>query len=314
LKSAFYIACFFFGLFIIPTPFYAQEDPNPDLDVENSAEVFLEAYSDDFQENFFEALKQKGIENYDKAINSLLKCKQLDATNSVVDHELAKVYYETKQYPLAEEYALTAVTSEPDNLWYADTLISILQKQGKSIETMTAELPFDQPEFSENVASLYFKKGNYETALAVLKEVEQSSFSTALSAKINDSIEKREAHTTTTSLAFEKPHGASNPFEDYKVRMEGLIQADSLPLLQQLSEEALESYPAQPYFYFAQGYALNKMGKHQEAVEILETALDYLIDDTSLENKIFQELADAYTSLNNAVKANTYLRKIKPGF
>lgn len=304
------------GFLLIPIQTYAQENPapDPDLDVENSAEVFLEAYSDDFQENFFEALKQKGIENYDKAINLFLKCKQLDASNRVVDHELAKVYYETKQYPLAEEYALTAVTSEPENLWYADTLISILQKQGKSIETMMTELPFDQPEFSENVASLYFKKGNYETALAVLEEVKQSSFSTTLTAKINDSIEKREAYTTTTSLAFEKPNDASNPFEDYKVRMEGLIQADSLPLLQQLSEEALESYPAQPYFYFAQGYALNKMGKHQEAVEILETALDYLIDDTSLENQIFQELADAYTSLNNAVKANTYLRKIKPGF
>lgn len=302
------------GFLLIPSQIRAQENPEPDLDMENSAEVFLEAYSDDFQETFFEALKQKGIENYDKAINSFLKCKQLDASNPVIDHELAKAYFETSQYPIAEEYALTAVTLEPENLWFTDTLIAILQKLGKSVETMTAELPFDQPAFTENLASLYFKKGNYNTALAVLKEMKQGRFSNALTAKINDSIVKREAHTTTTSTALEKPNVASNSLEAYKVQMEGLIQADNLPLLQQLSEEALESYPAQPYFYFAQGYALNKTGKHQEAVEILETALDYLIDDTSLENKIFQELADAYTSLNNAVKANTYLRKIKPGF
>ncbi|SDD70485.1 Tetratricopeptide repeat-containing protein [Pricia antarctica] len=304
------------GFLLIPIQSRAQEnpDPDPDPDVENSAEVFLEAYSDDFQENFFEALKQKGIENYDKAINSFLKCKQLDATNPVIDHELAKVYYETKQYPLAEEYALTAVKAEPENLWYVDTLIAILQKQGKSTETMTAELPFDQPEFSENAASVYFEKGNYEIALRIINKAIQSKFAATLTAKINDSIEKREARPTSTTLALEKPNIASNPVEDYKFRMEGLIQADSLPLLQQLSEEALESYPSQPYFYFAQGYALNKTGKHQEAVETLEAALDYLIDDTSLENKIFQQLADAYTALNNAVKANTYLRKIKPGF
>ncbi len=179
---------------------------------------------------------------------------------------------------------------------------------------MTAELPFDQTEFSENAASVYFEMGNYDIALRIIKKAIQSKFAAALTAKINDSIEKREARLTSTSFAFEKPNIALNPLEDYKVRMEGLIQADSLPLLQQLSSVALESYPSQPYFYFAQGYALNKMGKHQEAVEILEAALDYLIDDTSLENKIFQELADAYTALNNAVKANMYLCKIKPGF
>lgn len=302
------------GFLLIPLTIGAQEDNTPEIDVENSAEVFLEGYSDDFQENFFEALKQKSIENYDKAINSFLKCKQLDPSNPVVDHELAKVYSKTKQYPLAEEYALTAVTSEPENFWYADTLIEILQKQGKSIETMTAELPFNWPEFNENAASIYFKKGNYATALAVLKEGKQSSFSTALTAKINDSIEKQQALTVTTPITLDNTGVEANPLEDYKIKMESLIQADSFLVLQQLSEEALESYPAQPYFYFAQGYALNKTGKHQKAVETLEAALDYLIDDTSLENKIFQELAGAHTALNNPVKANTYLRKIKPGF
>ncbi len=314
-KTGFIFFCLL-GFLLISIQSHAQEDPAPDIDlgVENSAEVFLEAYSDDFQENFFEALKQKGIENYDKAINLLLKCKQLDASNLVVDHELARVYFETKQYPLAEEYALNAVTSEPENFWFVDTLIGILQKQGKSIETMTAELPFGLPEFSENVASIYFKKGNYETALSVIKKAKQSNFTTALTARINDSIEKREAQTTSTPAPLEETELETNPLEDYKIKMEDLMQSESLPLLQELSEEALESYPAQPYFYFVQGFALNRMGKHQEAVETLEAALDYLIDDTSLENKIYQELADAYTALNNAVKANTYLRKIKPGF
>lgn len=288
--------------------------PDSELEVENSAEVFLEGYSDDFQENFFEGLKQKGIENYDKAINSFLICKQLDASSSVVDHELAKAYFETRQYPLAEEYALTAVTSEPENFWYADTLTDILQIQGKPIETMTTELPLDEPAFSENLASIYFKKGNYETALAVLKKAKQNNFTTALTTKINDSIEKSQTFSTTATIALENTASETDPLEDYKTRMEVLVEVDSFSRLQQLSEEALESYPAQPYFYFAQGYALNKTGKHQEAIELLEAALDYLIDDTSLENKIYQELADAYTALNNAVKANTYLRKIIPGF
>ncbi|MGB7394381.1 MAG: tetratricopeptide repeat protein [Pricia sp.] len=330
------------GFLTIPMTSHAQENSIPDIDVEESAEVFLEAYSDEFQEVFFEALKQKGIENYDKAINLLLKCKQLDESNRVVDHELAKVYLQSRQYPLAEEYALTALNAEPGNLWYADTLVGILQKQGKSVENIEADLPFGNPEFNENIARIHFKNGNYETALALLKQAKQNSATAALTSKINASIEKRKARLDSTRTAERKPRNASgdesgaasgnalnpssesesgeasqagpNELEVYKMRITALIRAQTYPTLQQKAEEALEIYPSQPDFYYALGHALNKRGKSSEAIEPLETALDYLIDDVSLANKIYQELADAHTALGDAVKANTYLRKIKSGF
>ena len=100
----------------------------------------------------------------------------------------------------------------------------------------------------------------------------------------------------------------------YKTRIQGFLGTNDFLLLQQVSEEALESYPSQPFLYYAQGYALNKSSKHQEAIEMLETGLDYMVGDVSLANKFYQELSDAYNSLNNSVKANMYLRKIKPGF
>ena len=84
--------------------------------------------------------------------------------------------------------------------------------------------------------------------------------------------------------------------------------------MEQLADEALESYPLQPFFYYAKGYALNRKSKHKEAVEVLEASLDYLLDDIALANKIYSELADAYTALNNISKANMYLSKVKPGF
>ena len=310
------------GFLLIPIQLHAQEEPAPEIDVEESAEVFLEAYSDEFQENFFEALKQKGIENYDKAINLFLKCKQLDASRRVVDHELAKVYFEIRQYPLAEEYAITALALEPENIWYADTLVQILQKQGKSIETVKTQLPFGLPEFDENLALTYFNRGNYKTALTILEKAKQSKSTVDLTSKINDSIEKRKPLVDNTAIGDEdsgdEPEGLPktepNDLEVYKMRIAALIRANTLPTLQQVSEEALESYPSQPGFYYALGYALNKRGKPGEAVDTLEAALDYLVDDVPLSNKIYKELADAYTALNNGEKANTYLRKIKPGF
>ena len=290
----------------------AQDDP-PQLNLEPSAEVFLEDYSDDFQEHFFEALKQKGIENYDRAVNLLLECKRLDAKSSVVDHELAKAYFEDKQLVSAQEYAIEAVLAEPANLWYLSTLVNILQNQGSSIDHVSSKIPIDNAKLKENLALIYFKSGNYENALGLLKSMQASSFAKELSLKISDSVEQKKEEREVPNFT-KTNEDISNPLEEHKKRLEGFIRSNALSELEIASAEALEIYPLQPFFYYAQGYALNKTTKHQQAIELLESALDYLLDDISLANKIYKELADAYMAINNSSKANMYLRKIKPGF
>ena len=312
-KNTFLRLVFIVVLSTAPLVLHSQEEQ--EIDVEQSAEVFLEEYSDDFQENFFEALKQKGIENYDKAVNLLLKCKQLDEDNRVVDHELAKAYYEDKKYTLGEGYAVEALVSEPDNPWYLETLVDILEKQGNSIDAVAARIPYDNPKLKENLALTYFKRGKYDEALKVLKEVKKSRFSQDLTAKISDSVDKRNAQSVSTSFTIENSNaGVANPMQGYQLQIEGLIRANSHAILLQVSEDALETYPSQPFFYYAQGYALNKNSKPRDAIEVLEAGLDYLVNDIALANKFYTELAAAYTATYNTVKANMYLSKIKPGF
>ena len=312
-KNAFYSFIVILVLFVTPLMLHSQEEK--EINVAQSAEVFLEEYSDDFQENFFEALKQKGIENYDKAVNLLLKCKQLDSQNRVVDHELAKAYYEDKKYTIGEGYAIEALISEPDNPWYLETLVDILEKQGNSIAVATSRIPYDNPKLKENLALTYFKRGKYETALTVLKEVSKTSFSEDLTTKINDSVEKRNARRIATSVTGENLNvAATNPMQDYQLKIKGLMRTSSHAILLQVSEEALETYPSQPFFYYAHGYALNKNNTHKEAIEVLEAGLDYLVNDVALANQFYTELAAAYTAASNTVKANMYLSKIKPGF
>lgn len=312
-KKAFFSFIFIMWQFTLPRVLHAQEEEK--INVEQSAEVFLEEYSDVFQENFFEALKQKGIENYDKAINLLLKCKQLDSENRVVDHELARAYYEDKKYPLGEGYAIAALVSEPENPWYLETLVDITEKQGNSIDALAPRIPYDNPKLKENLALTYFKRGKYENALNILKEVEKSNFVRDLTAKINDSIDKRNAQSIPTSYSVENSKvGVTNPMQAYQLQIKELILANSYKMLLQVSEEALETYPSQPFFYYAQGYALNKNSKFKDAIEVLEAGLDYLINDVALSNKFYTELVTAYKADANTVKANMYLSKIKPGF
>ncbi len=312
-KNAFFSVILILVLCIAPMMLRSQEEQ--EIDVEQSAEVFLEEYSDDFQEHFFEALKQKGIENFDKAVNLLLKCKQLDGDNSVIDHELAKAYYEDKKYTLGEGYAVEAMVSEPENPWYLETLVDILEKQGNSIDAIAGRIPFDNQKLKENLALTYFKRKRYDKALKVLQEVKKSTFSKDLTAKINDSIDKRNAQSVSTSFAVENSNaGAINAMQGYQLQIEGLIRTNSHAILLQESEEALETYPSQPFFYYAHGYALNKTGNSRAAIAILEAGLDYLVNDVALANKFYAELASAYTANHNTVKANMYLSKIKPGF
>ena len=292
------------GIFIFSQLSYAQE--------EESAEVFLEDYTDEFQETFFEALKQKGIENYDKAVNLFLKCKKLDSTNNVVDFELAKSYLANKQYILAEQSGIDALKSEPENFWYLNTVVDIMQKQGRPIAMIEEQISFDNNKLKENLALIYYQKKNYQESSNILKELKDSSFKEALALKIKDSLD-RPKNVDEIKPVPPVQNTNLNPLLKYKEEIGELILNKNYSSLIIKADEALEEFPSQPYFYFAKGMGLNRSGKQKEATEVLETALDFLIDDIELGNNIYRELANVYTFLGNSSKANMYLSKIKSG-
>ena len=83
--------------------------------------------------------------------------------------------------------------------------------------------------------------------------------------------------------------------------------------MEEVASEALELFPSQPYFYFILGKAQIQNNKASEATRVLESALDFLLDDAELADDIYRELANAYRALGNLNKSNMYLSKIKNG-
>src|SRR5690606_22882165 len=73
---------------------------------------------DKFQEYFYESLKHKGIENYDRAIDNLERALQLKPQEKMLWHEIGMNYFFSKKYQLAEEYIQKAIAEEPNNKWY----------------------------------------------------------------------------------------------------------------------------------------------------------------------------------------------------
>lgn len=281
---------------------------------EESAEVSFEEYSDDFQESFFEGLKQQGIQNYDKAINAFLKCKNLEPEKEVVSFELAKSYLLDKQYINAQQYAQEAVAADPENYWYANTLAETLKAQNTSVSAIKTQIPWNNTELKSNLASIYFELGNYEEAKAILEEVEKTVKSMYLQSKINDSIDKHRGNIKNVILSENKSEDANDLIALEERIQDSLNGSDDAQSLLNLTEEALEKYPLQPFLYYAHGIALRRDNRNKDAIEAMETSLDYLIDDPELENKIYKELSEIHGAMGNTEKSNLYLNKIKPGF
>lgn len=284
---------------------YAQEE-------QESAEVYLEEYTDEFQENFFEALKQKGIQNYDRAIDLFLKCKQLDPNDDVVDYELSKAYLLDKKFVQAQEYGIEALLAEPSDYWYLDNLVSVLEQQGSPLETIKAQIPYENQKLKENLALCYFKRKQYADAQKILKELNNSPLALELGHKINDSIQG-EKENLAVPVVQQEERNTDDPVAQLRTQLEKLLAASDYKNALTVSKEALDTYPLQPYFYFAYGTALNNTSNANKAIEVLESGLDYLLEDGPLQNNMYRELSKAYTQIGNTQKANEYLNKINSG-
>ena len=284
-------------------PLLAQEQ-------QASSELYLEEYSDEFQENFFEGLKQKGIGNHDRAIARFLKCKQLDPGVKAVDHELAKAYYMDKQYEPAQEYAILAINAAPGDYWILDQLIAIGEKLGIPLEALGDRIPYGNPKLQENLALNLFNSGKYREAEKLLEAMDPSPLQQELLRKIGDSLQQTAQVEPTDPEEGPLQREAEGTVASLRSELETLRLGSDWRNLLERSGEALQLYPLQPYFYYAHGFSLIETGQAQKAVEVLENGLDYLLDDAVLQNEFFRELARAHTLLGNTQKANEYMNKI----
>lgn len=152
-------------LFSNPNSVFAQAEPET---------IGLE--TDAFQEHFFEALKQKGIENHDKAIEALEKCLKLEPQNPIVYNELGKNYLKIKGYKDAYESFEKAAQIDPSNKWYWNGMYDVCyqtQDYNQSIIIVTKLIEFD-PGYKEDLVSLYMYTQQFDKALALINDLNEN--------------------------------------------------------------------------------------------------------------------------------------------
>ncbi|OMP32174.1 lipopolysaccharide assembly protein LapB [Mangrovimonas sp. DI 80] len=424
---------------------YAQVDFNkrPDDDLGN--------VEDAYQEYFFEALKQKGIENYQRSVEALQQCLKINDSDAVLYFELGKNYNKLKNFGAAEDALKKAISKEPDNEWYLDELYDVYIQQNevdKAIKTVKQLVKY-HPTYGDDLVGLYIRAKKYKNALQLLDELdkeygvsedrdymrnqiynitgddderienleerlesnpENEDNYLKLVYRYSESGEKEKAFKTAKKLLEVNPNsqlvhlalykfylddnqvdnavnsmkivltsssinpdakakvlndfvgfvGTHPEYESELLEVVTLIDNDKSTktlkelgqyylktddkakaltyyeqalkeepsnynlikdvLLLQLdmnqnekaiikSNEALELYPAQPIFYLINGVANNKMGYAKQAIEVLETGLDYVIEDPKMESDFYTQLSVAYGKQGNAQKAQNFAKK-----
>lgn len=132
--------------------------------------------NDVFQEYFYESLKQKAIENYDKAIIALEKCLKLQPENATIHFELGKNYLASKDYKNAYTSFEKATQLDPSNKWFWVGMYDVdyaTKDFNNAINTLQKLIALD-PKFREDLTSVYMSMGQFDKALELINELNET--------------------------------------------------------------------------------------------------------------------------------------------
>ena len=296
-------------------------------DLVSTEEMLVEQQKINFQTFFFEALAQKAIGNYDKAIYALEACHDIEKDNVAVLFELSKNYGLQFKYTEAEYYAQKALEQDPRNIYVLRHLKEIKTKQNDfkgaiGVQNMIVEM---NPEEEADLVILLIKSGEIDQAVSLLKKLDaENRIPEGLIAlkesllQENHAMEPAAEENVDSQLAagpISRSESLLEIFEKDKTYqnliplLERELKTKQFLDLLEHSDEGLSLFPAQPYLYLMKGTALNHLRKHDEAIELLEEGLDYLIDDPDLESKFMEQISLGYKGKGDNKKASEYYNR-----
>ncbi|MFC7356106.1 tetratricopeptide repeat protein [Jejudonia soesokkakensis] len=176
MKQIVLFTLFFFGIGFSGHTLYAQDEED------NSAQINedLGEVTDAFQEHFFEALKQKGIENYELALEALQKAekavKQDPKQKAVIYFEMGKNLASLNRYDEAEANFLRVLETQNNQMDVLEALYDVYYEQSdyeKAIP-LVIQLSKIDIDYKEDLANLYSRTKQYDEAIKVLDELDET--------------------------------------------------------------------------------------------------------------------------------------------
>jgi tetratricopeptide (TPR) repeat protein len=295
-----------------------------------------------FEESFYESLKHKGMENYDKAIYELEKCDNLQPNNEAVIFELAKNYYFLKKYKEAFDNFEKVTQINPKNRWAWHGMYDVCydtRDYNRAIDIVEKLTEFKE-EYKDDLLSLYMNTQQYDKALTLINDLNDRFGTTDMRAMYKKQIlqDARYQGSEKENLIAQikkNPKEENNYIQLIYLYSQSNQEEKALEIAKQLEKEIPTSDWAQvSLFKFhlnnnegekavkAMNIALksdkiDKKIKHRILNEFLifsknnptfEKDLDNAISyfDNDKEIKVAKEIGKFYQAKNNFIKATKY--------
>jgi len=296
----------FFGI-LTSSAVNAQEGEIPvqDVDVVDDSKA-----NDAFQEHFFEALKQKAIENYEKAIIELKACEKLQPNNAVVFFELGKNYKLLKNFELAISNLQKANSLQPNKEWVMVALMEAYYFKGDTEQAiLTAQdlIPFNS-KYYENLANLYFKSQQFDKLLALLDDLDGKmgidEFRKSLRLQVYATTKNTSAQIETLKEAISaNPELESNYFSLILVYSEDGMEKEAF----EISEQMVQAFPTSKVVHLALYKFYLDANNTAEAIKSMRIVLE--AEEIDPKSKI-QVLNDFLIFVNNNPSYENDLKQV----
>lgn len=277
----------------------------------------------EFQDCFFEALKQRAILNYSKAVDNLEKCSQLKDENVAVLFEFSKNYLLMERYFEATIFIDKSIRMEPDNVDLLRHKVNVFSAQQEfekavALQKKVVEL---KPIYRTELAQIYIQNENYDLAEEELKGAINDGDASVHTGYYLNFLERRKKQLEGESkpvevlgsdaTALRSEFQKSNDFNVLKQLLEqDLIYSDYDNLLND-SQEGLDLFPAQPLMYAMNAMALNGMGKYNDALVVLSIGEDFIVENSKIQLDFYTAYLEAYRGLNDGEMVGNYELKIE---
>jgi tetratricopeptide (TPR) repeat protein len=115
----------------------------------------------------------------------------------------------------------------------------------------------------------------------------------------------------TKAIKYYEMHlkNATDDMETILLLMQAYTENLQFDKLAKISEEQLQLFPTQPQLYYYNGLANNQLKNYKKAKDVLESGIDFIIDDTVLEINFNLQLGEASNGLGDMKKKDLYFSK-----
>ncbi len=271
-----------------------------------------------FETAFFEALKQKAIGNFDKAIEALDACYALDSANVAVLFERSKNFFWQKNYFEAKQNLNKALLLEPKNIWLLEhaKAIAVAEKNYAEAIQLQKQIIAINPLQKTELLVLYIDNKDTKNALNLLAQIKkeqglnkqlkaiESQLLEPKNDPINQIIDSHEQNLESLKSAYQKTQN----YDLLKQILALESEQKNYELLAEDATNALEIFPSQALLYLYAAEANNVLKNYQTALEHLENGIDFAIDKL-MKKKYYLAYFESYNGLNNTQKASDYKKR-----